>query len=69
MEEDSKEGTFTAPRYIDENSQKITIPVELIEPSFTIEGKDCTEITQLKKDSIISLVTARPSYKLQLTIH
>ncbi len=56
MEEDSKEGTFTAPRYIDENSQKITIPVELIEPSFTIEGKDCTEITQLKKDSIISLV-------------
>lgn len=56
IKENLKTGTFTAPSYKDEKTQKIMVPVELIEPSFTIEGKDCTEIKQLKKDSTISLV-------------
>lgn len=51
-----KEGSFKAPSYEDENQKKIIISVELIEPSFTIDGKDTEHITKLKKNNTISLV-------------
>lgn len=56
IKEDFKTGTFTVSSDNDEGVQKITVPVELIEPSFTIDGQDSKEITQLKKDSTVSLV-------------
>lgn len=53
---ESKKGTFQTPVYTDDKVKEVKIPLELIEPVFTINEILIEEVKEIKKDSTVTVM-------------